>query len=99
MNSLACGLLAVLLVLAGSTASRAQSTDAPNPEQIKAYLEHRSDPVVGAWIERQLHEGEAVPPPGDQAVPAQQESAGGEMAGYLDSRVGVIEGPGRGTDV
>ena len=92
MKSLVRHLLAAFLLLAGPTASFAQPAEAPSPEQIKAYLEHRSDPVVGAWIERQLHADGAVPPSGDQAVPASPESAGGEMAGYLDSRVGVVEG-------
>ncbi|MFO1048537.1 MAG: mechanosensitive ion channel [Geminicoccaceae bacterium] len=98
MKQLARSLLAALLLLAGPTASMAKSADSPSspsspsPDQIKAYLEHRSDPVVGAWIEQQLHEGGAVPPAGGEAAPVPPESAGGAMAGYLDGRVGVIEG-------
>ena len=81
-----------LLVCALTAATPAMAQPAPTPEptgeQVKAFLENRSDPVVGAWVARKLQPAGAA----STAAPALgatvgQETAQGEVGGYLDERL------------
>src|SRR3954453_16198530 len=84
-------------VLTGAVGVTAETTPAePTPEQVKAFVEHQGDPVVGAWIERQLQDTGDEPQPGlpPDAAPAsgdlvEEEEA--SVAGFLAGRLHLVE--------
>src|SRR4051794_17988341 len=85
---LACALTAAIPAMA-----QPAPTPEPTGEQVKAFLENRSDPVVGAWVARKLQPdgaASAAPPAPDATV--RQETAQGEVADYLDAHLEVIDG-------
>src|SRR3954451_11048527 len=48
-------------VLTGAVGVKAETTPAePTPEQVKAFVEHKADPVVGTWVAQHLQGGAAA---------------------------------------
>jgi small-conductance mechanosensitive channel len=82
-------------VLAAAAPAMAQSVPAePTAEQVKAFLEHHSDPVVGAWVAQQLQGNGPTP----LAAPAPQAATAGlveeeeaSVAGFLAGRLHLVE--------
>ena len=90
MSWLPAWLLACALTAALPAMAQPVPTPEPTGEQVKAFLENRSDPVVGAWVARKLQ------PDGTASAPApgatvRQETTQGEVTGYLDARLQVID--------
>jgi hypothetical protein len=77
--------------LAAPAAAQTASAE-PTAEQVKAFLKHQGDPVVGAWVERQLQQGNgaAIAAASAPDETRQQETAQDEVADYLDARLKVI---------
>ena len=85
--------LACVLATAIPAAAEVPAAGEPTAEQVKAFLQHQSDPVVGAWVERQLQRGSVAamsPPAPDETV--QQEAIQNQMAGFLDASLKLVEG-------
>src|SRR3954453_9756286 len=84
-------------VLAAANPAIAQSPPVePTPDQVNAFLHHQGDPVVGAWIARQLQDTGDEPQPGSppDAAPAsgdlvEEEEA--SVAGFLAGRLHLVE--------
>src|SRR3954471_2511948 len=92
---LPAGLLACALTAAIPAMAQSAPTPEPTGEQVKAFLENRSDPVVGAWVARRLQSdgaASAAPAPLGATVGQETETAQGEVAGYLDACLKVIDG-------
>ncbi|MFO1068202.1 MAG: mechanosensitive ion channel family protein [Geminicoccaceae bacterium] len=93
---LALGLLGLTVLSAAAQAPE------PTAEQVKAYLEHRTDPVVGAWVEQQLKNAPAQPAAsaagGTAAAaaapatpaPAAEDSVEGQIEDLAEQRQAVI---------
>src|SRR3954453_14265097 len=82
--------LSFLALAAAPAVAEMPAAGEPTAEQVKAYLQHRSDPVVGAWVERQLHEDHAAAT-SPVAPDGAGETAQDAMAGFLDARLAVIK--------
>ena len=54
MSWLPAWLLACALTAAPPARAQPAPTPEPTGEQVKAFLENRSDPVVGAWVAQKL---------------------------------------------
>ena len=92
MSWLPAWLLACALTAATPAIAQPAPTPEPTGEQVKAFLENRSDPVVGAWVARKLQPaGAASAAPAPDAT-VRQETAQDEVTGYLDARLKVIDG-------
>ena len=52
---LACCLLGWMLTATGGAGAQTEAVE-PTPEQVKAFVQNKTDPVVGAWIERNLQQ-------------------------------------------
>ena len=82
-------------LLAAATPAMAQSKPPePSAEQIKAFLQHRSDPVVGAWVEQQLQGerlGAAALSDPDPAISPTIEEDEASLAGFLAGKLHLVE--------
>ena len=88
MSWLPAWLLACALTAATPAMAQPAPTPEPTGEQVKAFLENRSDPVVGAWVARKLQpDGAASTAPPALDATVGQDTAQGEVAGYLDARL------------
>jgi hypothetical protein len=69
MSWLPAWLLACALTAATPAIAQPAPTPEPTGEQVKAFLENRSDPVVGAWVARELQpDGAASAAPAPDAT-------------------------------
>src|SRR3954452_1396056 len=83
-------------VLPGAVGVTAETPPAePTPEQVKAYVEHKADPVVGTWVAKHLQgDGAAALPatPPDSSVAQEVARDEADAAGVLEGRVSLLEG-------
>jgi hypothetical protein len=68
--------LACVMTMAAPAAAQTAPAE-PTAEQVKAFLKHQGDPVVGAWVERQLQQGNGAA----IAAAAAPDPAAGDRAG------------------
>src|SRR3954452_20733684 len=86
--------LACLLAVADPAMEKPVPAE-PTPEQVKAYVEHKADPVVGTWVakHRQGDGDRAIPAtPPDSSVAQEVARDEADAAGVLEGRVSLLEG-------